>query len=319
MCTFNGGRFLPEQLESIAAQKRLPDELVVCDDRSSDRSAEVVKDFAGRMPFPVRLTVNESTLGSTRNFEKAIALCRSDIVALADQDDIWYPDKLAHLEQVFLSSPMVVAAFSDADVIDHDSQPLNLRLWHSFGFDPREQRRFAAGHGVKVLIKHPVVTGAVLGFRRQWTDVLLPIPDNDVHDRWMSFLLAASGPFALVTQPLMQYRRHINQQIGLGTTTLRERLMRARSTKASLYQDEIRRFRRLYDRLAEHNGHLPNAHLAITEIERKISHLEHRIQLHQQTFSRVPKVMREIFNRGYWRYAAGWESVAKDLFLYGNR
>jgi len=318
MCTFNGDRFLPEQLTSIATQKRLPDELIVCDDGSSDHSLQLVEEFARRVPFPVHLTVNECTLGSTRNFQKAISLCACDVVALADQDDVWYPHKLAHLEQVFLTSPAVVAAFSDADVIDCDSQRIKLRLWQAFAFGSREQRRFAAGQGVRVLIKHPVVTGATLAFRRPWIDILMPIPESDVHDRWISFLLAACGPFARVKEPLMQYRRHTNQQIGLSTTTLPERLARAYYTKRSLYQDEIERFRQLHARLAHYQQCLPNAGGAMAEIERKISHLEHRIQLQQQTFSRVPKVIREIFNHGYWRYAAGWESVAKDLFLYNR-
>src|ERR687885_1327551 len=95
MCTYNGAAFLREQLQSLAAQARTPDELVVCDDASADATVRVVREFAAAAPFPVRLTVNERNLGSTKNFERAISLCAGDLVALSDQDDLWLPAKLA--------------------------------------------------------------------------------------------------------------------------------------------------------------------------------------------------------------------------------
>src|SRR5713101_1538304 len=97
MCTYYGARFLQEQLESIAAQTRLPDELVVCDDRSADGSVEIVRNFAKSAPFPVQLEINETNLGAIKNFEKAIGLCEGETIALADQDDIWKPQKLSRL------------------------------------------------------------------------------------------------------------------------------------------------------------------------------------------------------------------------------
>src|ERR687894_3003245 len=94
MCTYNGARFVAEQLASVAAQTRPPDELVVCDDGSTDETCRLVEEFAARAPFPVRLFVNERNLGSTRNFGRAVALCEGDLVALSDQDDVWHPEKL---------------------------------------------------------------------------------------------------------------------------------------------------------------------------------------------------------------------------------
>ena len=89
MCTYNGARFLGAQLASVAAQARAPDELVVCDDRSTDETARVVEEFAAAAPFRVRLHVNERNLGTTRNFERAVSLCEGDLIALSDQDDVW--------------------------------------------------------------------------------------------------------------------------------------------------------------------------------------------------------------------------------------
>ena len=118
MCTYNGARFVGEQLESIAAQTRPPDELVVCDDCSEDTTSQIVRDFATATPFPVQLVVNESIHGSTRNFEKAISLCSGDVIALSDQDDVWRNHKLATIERCFSEDARIGLVFSDAEVVD---------------------------------------------------------------------------------------------------------------------------------------------------------------------------------------------------------
>lgn len=315
MCAYNGARFLTEQLSSIACQTRTPDELVICDDRSTDGSAQLASEFAHQVRFPVRFEVNQQTLGSTKNFERAISISRGEIVVLADQDDVWYPNKLERLEKAFQSSNKAVAAFSEADVIDESSRLLGCRLWESFSFPPSEQRRFATGQALNILVKHPVVTGAAMAFRRVYFSFLAPLPADDIHDRWMSFLLAACGPYQLIPEPLMQYRRHDNQQVGVGALTFGDRFARARATGHELYRSEIARFRQLYTRLELYRKALPGAGYAMREITKKISHLEHRLRLREKRLARVPQVFREVCNHSYWRYGAGWESVAKDLFM----
>jgi glycosyltransferase involved in cell wall biosynthesis len=315
MCTFNGARFVREQLASIAAQDRPPNELVVCDDGSSDGSIEIVQEFARRAMFSTRLVVNDTNLGSTKNFEKAISLCQGAIVALADQDDVWYPHKLRRIEQAFLGSSKIVLAFSDADLIDDDSHSLGERLWPSFSFGCSEQIEFEKGSALNVLLKHPVVTGASMAFRRQYFDLLAPIPVKQIHDRWISFLLATRGKFAVISDRLMQYRQHQEQQLGPGPLTLWERTRRAKSTKASSYLDEIERFCEFRDRLDKYGAASPNAEWALKEIERKISHLKHRARLPVIRVARIPSVLRHTFNGYYWRYATGLRSIAKDLLI----
>jgi len=145
LCTYDGSRFLSEQLQSIGSQSRLPDELVICDDRSSDNTVAIIKSFALEAPFPLRLEVNPTNLGSTKNFERAISLCRGDVIALSDQDDIWKTDKLAYIERVFLSSASVGAVFSDADVVDEQLNSLGYKLWDRYGFTRKRRRHLVAG------------------------------------------------------------------------------------------------------------------------------------------------------------------------------
>src|SRR4030095_10826576 len=128
MCTYNGARYVGEQLDSIASQTRPPDELVVCDDRSSDETVQIVEQFAASAKFPVSLEVNSQNLGSTKNFEKAIEICEGDLIALADQDDVWVPSKLEIIEREFDAVPASGLVFTDAEVVDKNLRPLGVRL-----------------------------------------------------------------------------------------------------------------------------------------------------------------------------------------------
>jgi len=315
MCTFNGRRFLGAQLKSIAAQQRPPDEVVICDDGSSDGSLDVLQDFALQSLFPTRIVVNSETLGSTKNFERAITLCRGEIVALADQDDVWYPHKLERIEKAFLRSRTTVSAFSDADLIGDDSRPINSRLWPTISFSSDEQEHCKNGRTFNVLIRHPVVTGATMAFRRELFDLVTPIPANEIHDRWISFLLAMCGPFEVISEPLMQYRRHDGQQIGPGPMTMEASFEEARNRGTGFYLDEIARFQQIHETVRERKALFPHSEQALQEIARKISHLEHRARLPRVKVARIVPVAGEIVNGNYWRYSGGLTSLAKDLLL----
>jgi glycosyltransferase involved in cell wall biosynthesis len=315
MCTFNGQRFLGAQLESIAAQTRPPDELVVCDDASSDGCEQIIREFAQRVTFPIRIVVNETSLGSTKNFEKAISLCSSKLVALTDQDDVWYPHKLIRIEDEFRRSPKVVAVFSDADLIDEHSTPLGASLWDSVNFNRREQREFSRGRALDVLVKHPVVTGAAMAFRMDLAPLMTPIAQGYVHDHWISLLLATRGELRPIAEPLMQYRRHAAQQRGPGPLNLRTRVAQSVLVGADAYHNQIELWDQLRRALTERRNDLPNADYAMERIGGKIAHLRHRARLPPTRIARIPSVLWQVLSGNYWRYAMGGKSIAKDLLV----
>src|ERR1700761_6193623 len=228
LCTCHGEKFLPQQLSSIQQQVRLPDEVVVCDDKSYDRTVQVVRDFAKRVSFPVTITENKTTLGSAKNFEQAIRLCSGDLIALSDQDDIWYPNRLERLEREFSSHPEAALAFSDADLIDEQDHLLHETLWQRLGFKGVRRERLLAGQSL-VLAKHRFVTGATAMFRSRFRDRFLPIPDGWIHDEWITMIVAAFGSLLAIDQPLIRYRVHASQQVGF-RNKLKER---AHGTTAS--------------------------------------------------------------------------------------
>src|SRR6185436_10769867 len=216
MCTYNGAGFLLDQLQSIIAQSRPPDEIVVCDDGSTDATRELLKHFATTSPVPVSLQFNEKNLGSVKNFEQAIRLCTGDAIALSDQDDVWRADKLQLIENAFQSAPKAGLIFSDAEIVDENLKPLDRRMWDEVSFDARKRRLVRSGRALEVLITGWTVTGATMAFRSRFVKLSLPIPDAIamIHDGWIALTISAVADVVAVDEPLIQYRQHAQQQIG---------------------------------------------------------------------------------------------------------
>jgi glycosyltransferase involved in cell wall biosynthesis len=318
MCTFNGARFLPEQLDSIAAQTRLPEELVVCDDGSTDDTVSVAEAFARTAPFPVRVLLNERRLGFTRNFTRAISLCTGDLIALSDQDDVWHPDKLAFQEHT-LRSEAAGAVFTDADVVDADLNPLGYRLWDSVGFSGASRRVIRTEKAPALLLKQDVVTGATLMFRAHYRDAVLPMPAGWFHDGWIALVVAALGKITFIPAALVKYRQHSNNEIGalppLTTTAgFLRRLAAARAWDSDLIVRHLARYEAAAERLPDLIP-LGVDPALIADAETKVAHLRERINLPRKKLARTRVVLKELVSGRYRRYSAGLRSAGKDLLL----
>ncbi|MEZ5321583.1 MAG: glycosyltransferase [Microthrixaceae bacterium] len=220
LCTYNGARWLTPMLQSISMQTRPPDEVVVQDDASSDDTTEVVREWARSCPFPVSIEVNDTTLGSTTNFETALRRCRGRSIALADQDDVWYPEKLARLSAELDDDPTLTLVFSDADLIDEAGEPIDGRLWGN-----RLISRALRHHSVvpqRLFARRAVTTGCTMMVRRRAVTAALPFPEELTaeeapmrHDRWLSMVAAAVGAAWALPEPLLSFRVHPSQETGV--------------------------------------------------------------------------------------------------------
>src|SRR5690242_12648567 len=174
MCTYNGAEFLPAQLESIAQQTRPPDEIIVCDDASTDETRAVLESFARLSSIPVSLYFSDENAGSVKTFERAIGLCSGDVIALSDQDDVWRADKLQFIEQSFISNPAAGVVFSDAEIVDKYLSAAGKRMWDEVGFDAHKQKLIRSGRSLEVLVYGWTVTGATMAFRSDFAKLALP-------------------------------------------------------------------------------------------------------------------------------------------------
>jgi glycosyltransferase involved in cell wall biosynthesis len=322
LCTYNGERFLQEQLDSIASQTRPPDELVVSDDRSTDGTRQLVESFAADAPFPVRLHVNEVNVGSTRNFDHAIKLCSGDVVALCDQDDVWLPRKLRLYEEVFEARADVGLVFGDALVVGEDLSPAGRRLW-DWTFTPaarREMRRDA----FRALLRRNVVTGATMAFRARFKPLVLPIPAdlNMIHDAWIALVVAAVSRVEALPEPLIKYRQHGGQQLGVASGPRlngsggRFAFDNRSALRSGYYAGEIRKVERLADRLgqAEAVGGWPlSLRPRVATLKELAGHYRVRGKTQGSRVGRLPAVLRELLRLRYHRYSNGLSSAALDL------
>ena len=319
LCTYNGAQFLQEQLESIALQTRIPDEMIICDDQSKDGTLEILRNFASKVSFPVRVRLNETNLGSTKNFEKAIKLCTGDIIFLSDQDDLWHPDKLEQIEKVFFSNPHVDAVFTNAEVVDECSQPLGYTLWESVGFYQREQKLIKAGKPLKVLVRHNVVTGATMAFRSKLRFFLLPIPAIWVHDAWIALLVAFMSNLEIISEPLIKYRQHSMQQIGAGYEQNLFSIIKGTAHQFNQVQNDPRRYSDWYNQYKLAYENLTDRQLPLADedsiqlIENKISHLKVRANLPKGKIQRLPILIKELIKLNYHRYSYGFYSFGGDI------
>lgn len=312
LCTYNGSQFLTEQLASIAQQTRLPDELVICDDVSRDTTIQIIESFASEVSFTVRLYQNQFNLGSTKNFEQAIRLCTGEIIVLADQDDYWYPHKLAHLEAVFIDKPETGLVFSDAHVVNAERHGLGYTLWQSVRFDHRQQRQITERRAVEVLLRHPVVTGATMAFHSRFRDFILPISADWVHDEWISLIIAIRAPVVILADPLMQYRRHDANQVGTENVKPIERLRTALQTDPNIYLKRYKQYQILHDHLHQNNS---TKAATLSAFKQKQAHFFKRGTLPRQRMRRILPIVGEFLSGGYHRYSGSWLNAIRDLLL----
>ena len=315
MATYNGSAYVAEQLDSFARQTRLPDELVICDDCSTDDTVAKVEGFAAYAPFTVRIERNPQNLATTANFGRAVDLCQGDVILLADQDDVWRPEKIETLARVFEDDASVGVAFSNARVVDAALEPMGHDLWTGLMFERAEQARVRSGHALDVFVRHVVAAGTTLGFRSVYRDLYLPFPElQDCHDAWISFLIACVSSVRLIPQELIDYRVHGENQFGLRRLSLSEQLKKARwQIESGIFGHGERFFSSVRERLAHSSRPVADATLAL--IDAKIEHCRSRDAMNASLRARLPVILRELGSLRYWRFSYGIKSLAQDLWL----
>jgi hypothetical protein len=321
LCTFQGSRYLREQLDSIVAQTYQPAEVIVCDDGSRDDSLAVLTEFADRAPFPVHIHRNEQQLGSTLNFEKAVRLCRGDLIALCDQDDWWHPTKLEVLSGV-LTDPDVGGVFTNGLLMDNNSQLKGDSLWGQNLFEHWNRalgkKSWDVAFGEKAektsaeaaLLRHNMVTGATVVFRTALREKILPFPVEWVHDGWLAWMIVLHSRLRAVPMSLIHYRVHSGQQIGV-PGSLSARLMLARATGMKEYLAIERRFEVLIEYVRSCPGMASDD--LLRQLEQKARLVGFRGRLPASYLKRWGSILA--LAPAYRAYAQGFKSMLKDALV----
>lgn len=214
MATYNGAAHLDEMLTSIASQSEQDIRLIVADDGSSDGTNAVIGIHEAALRI-VRAEKETSHTGILRNFEAALTRCEANYIVLCDQDDIWVKNKievmLAHIKRVETAygadAPILV--FSDLAIVDQKGAIISESFFRSSIKSPQIT-------GFRDLFIGNHVPGCAMMFNRALLDKALPFPNVTIHDWWLIQVASLFGRVEFVDQPLIQYRQHQGNAIGLG-------------------------------------------------------------------------------------------------------
>lgn len=214
LCTFNGEKFIEQQINSILNQSIKVDEIVVCDDQSTDKTVEILKKLQSENSAIV-IVENEINLRSTKNFQKAISLCTGDFIFLSDQDDVWNVQKVENTLTVFKENPLAEGVFSNANLIDENNAVFtNKTIWDSVFFLEKELKKPL--NFFDIIAKNGnVVTGATLCIKKEVKSFIVPFSEENLHDEWIATLLALRETLFYSKENLISYRIHNSQQVGM--------------------------------------------------------------------------------------------------------
>lgn len=202
MATYNGEKYLREQLDSILAQTHQNFELIVCDDCSTDSTVRILREYE-RNDSRIKVFENAVNLGFKKNFEKAIGLCSGDYIALSDQDDIWLPEHLSILLSNIHDRSLCCG---DAELVDENNVLQNKLLSVAdgvFDFPPANKILY------RIIFNQSPFQGASQLLRKEFLKKVLPIPSKvRFHDAWFAACACFDNGINYVRIPITRYRRH---------------------------------------------------------------------------------------------------------------
>jgi glycosyltransferase involved in cell wall biosynthesis len=209
MCTYNGERYLQQQLDSIFSQEYLPEELVICDDGSTDATVSIIERAIKSSPLKIHLIKNVSSLGVTKNFSQCIGLCKGDYIALCDQDDIWKKDRLFDQKNLLsnaetslgLLKPLLT--YADLELVDSFGVSMGTTFFKHGHLRPVE----VAAHKTFAVLN--IAPGCGMMINRALVNLALPISDDAVmHDWWLALIASVAGEVIFSDSLAVEYRQH---------------------------------------------------------------------------------------------------------------
>lgn len=314
VCTFNGSEFIKEQLLSIINQTRKPDEIVVCDDISSDETIEVVRTVLESTNISYSVVVNESRLGVTKNFEKAISMCNGDIVFTSDQDDCWVENKIERILEEFSKKSTVNLVFSNAELVDSDFNKLPGDLWTTTNFSASELQKDK--HEVlALLLNHNFVTGATMAFRRKVIHRITPIPNSWMHDYWIAIQCLIEGEIIGIPEKLIYYKQHSNNVVGARKLSLSNKTKKYIQNFKNLNGIRTQKVTSLND-LVKHLQQNETDSNIFKEVKNCYIFWKESTQLgNVSKVNGIKWTIKNLNNQNYYKYYTGFRGGIRDILV----
>ncbi len=240
MCTYNGEKYIEEQLDSILNQTYQNLEIIIVDDVSKDNTWQILQTYQQKFSN-IAIYKNEINLGYIKNFEGALQKATGELIAIADQDDIWEKGKLTQQQENIGSNILI---YHDSALIKQDGSLMNKNI--------STHIKMYEGGSFKSLIFDNCVSGHSMLFKKELLSYIFPFPTIMHYDWWMATVALANGTIRYLPQPLVQYRQHENNVTNITGSNKKDK-PKTRELKKQLriynkrkeYQDILLRFRLL--------------------------------------------------------------------------
>ena len=312
LCSYNGERHLPAQLESLRAQTVQPKRYVLSDDASGDASPDLLAAFASdrrAAGCEVVMLRNPVNRGYVSHFEGAFRHAGAEVVFSCDQDDVWHPRKIERMREAFAARPGLWLLHADARLVDDEGRALGRRLFETLDLRPAELSAMHRGDGFGVLLRRNIVTGAAMAFRSALLARASPFAAHWAHDEWLAIVAAMHGEVDTLEEILVDYRQHEGNQIGVREKTLGQRAGLGLDRHGFLMR-AVPRIEAL-SRAVQAMDDLPPDRGAA--IEARLAHARVRAGMPPALFARARSVAEEWRSGRYDRFASGWRSALADL------
>jgi glycosyltransferase involved in cell wall biosynthesis len=317
LATYQGARYLSQQLESFIKQTRQPDELCVSDDGSTDETLNVVRAFASTAPFPVKVAVNPIRGGVNKNFENAVMQCTGDVILFSDQDDVWLPSHIEVLVFPMERDARIMAVASDSQFVDETLKISGGTQAQSDRFPDslRTATMRLPRNQIELVLRQNIHSGHGMAFRRGLLPLLVPFTTTFMFDEWVLVLAAAAGFITYVPEALTLHRQHREQTLGARNKDLQ--LWAIQSKNVSREQERVQeeKWQEMLNRVRECRDLLPNPKLAENALQEKLDFVVRRTSTRRRPLpARLLLTFRELILGKYHRLGRGWLTFARDLY-----
>ena len=321
IAAYCGEKYILRQLESLFRQTEKIHEIIICDDSPSDTLYKLVSSIIPEAPCTIKIYRNETPLGPTQNFAKAISLCTGDLIFLCDQDDVWKEDKVQKLAAILKNDPHADVVFCNSSVVDENLVPLGYSTTDIVKFSAENAVDLNNGKGILHLLRTPMLYGHNIAMKRSFLPLLLPIPGElTSHDLFIAELCAGSGRLRCVYEDLTLHCRHgENQSIQKKPGGIFKRLFALLSKKhdgkdTEIY-DSFTHADAAYERLKtfseKEDFFCPEENMLL--LKKSVEYYRTRLAL-----TAKPRFLRPLFLftvRGYFTMGYGLRSIIRDLLF----
>jgi glycosyltransferase involved in cell wall biosynthesis len=196
LCTYNGDKYLAEQLDTLVNQTYTAIEIIAVDDCSTDKTFDILTVYAAKYP-QFKIYRNEKNLGFTANFERAVTLCRGELIALCDQDDLWHPQKIELQVNAIADNVFI---YHDSEFVHEDGSSMDKKM--------SDLMNLYRGANPLAFLFFNCVSGHSILMKKSLLDLALPLKKDYFHDWWLAYVATNIGSIDFITQCLVKYRQH---------------------------------------------------------------------------------------------------------------